>query len=71
MMRRRPSTTVVSFPSACMLSRVLAFAIAFSVTLRLRLASWDLNVAIASSRSRWVYQTSRIGILAKSRIAVR
>ena len=41
MIRRRPSTAVVSLLSACMLSRVRALASAFSVCLSAFLANWD------------------------------
>ena len=60
MIRRRPSTTVVSLPSACVLSRVWALASSVSAAL-----TWtcfalicDLNSPRASSMSRCAYQTS-------------
>ena len=71
MIRRRPSTVVVSLLSACMLSRVRAFASIFSVFFSAFLASWDGARRTASSMSRWAYQTPSSGMSANSRIAVR
>jgi hypothetical protein len=71
MMRRRPSLTVVSLASACMLSRVRAFAIWVLAWRTAFLGSSDLSRVRASSTSKWAYQTSGIGIAANSRIAVR
>src|SRR5207247_2970204 len=77
-MRRRPSFIVVSFPIACRLSRVCAFATNLSVALRSALSGFnrgevsvDLNCLTASSTSRCAYQTSRIGRVANDRMAVR
>jgi hypothetical protein len=44
MIRRWPSTTAVSFPIACRLSRVWAFASAFSVALSLALCLFNFRV---------------------------
>ena len=71
MIRRRPSTTVVSLPSTFMLSRVWALASSFSASLNLFAFIWDLNLPMACSMSRCAYQTSRNGCPAKPRIAVR
>ena len=71
MIRRCPSTTVVSLSSACVLSRVWALASSFSPTLNLFALTWDLNSAMAGSMSRCAYQTSRKACAANSRIAVR
>ena len=78
MIRRLPSVTVVSFPTACRLSRVCALASSFWVALRSAFCSFDLRgvsvarySATASSMLRWAYQTSRIGWVAKPAIAVR
>src|SRR5271157_6230925 len=71
MIRRRPSTTVVSLPSAFMLSRVWALASSFSVSLNLFAFIWDRNWPMACSISRCAYHTSRNGCSAKLRIAVR
>ena len=43
MIRRLPSTTFVSFPIACRLSRVWAFASAFSAALSLALRLFNLR----------------------------
>jgi hypothetical protein len=43
MIRRLPSTTFVSFPIACRLSRVRAFASALSVALSLALRSFSFH----------------------------
>ena len=61
MIRRWPSTTVVSLPSACMLSRVRALATSFSARCSRPLASWPPNWLSASSTSRCAYQTASIG----------
>jgi hypothetical protein len=69
---------VVSFPIACRLSRVCAFASSLSVAFRSALSFFnfravkvDLNSATASSMSRCAYQTSKIVWPANVRIAVR
>ena len=71
MIRRCPSTTVVSLPSAFMLSLVWALASSFSASLNLFALTWDLNSAMAGSMSRCAYQTSRKVCSANPRIAVR
>ena len=71
MIRRCPSTVVVSLPSACMLSRVCALASSAWVALNLLALTCDLNSSRAGSMARCAYQTSRSGCPAKSRIAVR
>ena len=71
MIRRCPSTTVVSLPSAFVLSAVWALASIFSNSLNLFALTWDLNSARAGSMSRCAYQTSRKGCSANPRIAVR
>ena len=78
LMIRRAPFTVVSFPIACRLSRVWAFATQRWVALRLALSflrfralSVDLNSVTASSTSRCAYQTARIVWVAKARIALR
>ena len=71
MIRRRPSTRVVSLPSAFVLSRVWALASSFSAALNLFAFIWDRNLPMACSMSRCAYQTSRNGCPAKPRIAVR
>ena len=69
--RRRPSTTTVSFASAFVLSRVRALASRSSVFLYRPALSCDLNCRIDSSMSRCAYQTLSKGMSATSRIAVR
>ena len=71
MIRRRPSATVVSLPSAWVLSRVWALASKPSAALNLSALTWAWSSPMACSMSRWAYQTSRSGCLAKARIAVR
>ena len=71
MICRRPSTTVVSLPSALVLSLVWALASIASAALNLLALSWDLNAPKAGSMSRCAYQTSRNGCPANPRIAVR
>ena len=71
MIRRCPSTTVVSLSSAFVLSAVWALASIVSASLNLFALTWDLNSAMAGSMSRCAYQTSRKGCSANSRIAVR
>ena len=71
MIRRRPSTTVVSLAAAFMLSLVWALASSFSASLYLFALTWDLNSAMVGSMSRCAYQTSRKVWFANSRIAVR
>ena len=71
MIRRCPSTTVVSLPSAFMLSLVWALASSFSAGLNLFALIWDRNWPMACSMSRCAYQTSRKGCSANARIAVR
>ena len=71
MIRRCPSTTVVSLSSAFVLSLVWALASSFSATLNLFALTWDLNSARTGSMSRCAYQTSMNGCSANSRIAVR
>ena len=58
-------------PSAWVLSRVWALASKPSAALNLFALTWDLNSPMACSMSRWAYQTSISGCLAKARIAVR
>ena len=71
MMRRFPSTSVVSFEKACMLSCVRALARLASVLLRVIgftcLPSW----ATAWSMSSFAYQTSRFVWEAKVVMALR
>ena len=50
--RRRPSTRVVSLPSAWALSRVWAMASSFSPAFSLFALTWDLNSPMARSMSR-------------------
>ena len=71
MIRGRPSTRWVSLATSCMLSRVRALAMPLSTILRCRFSSCELNSARSWSRSACAYQTSRLVILAKSRIACR
>ena len=71
MIRRRPSTTVVSLATAFMLSAVWALASSFSPVLNLFALTWDRNSATTGSISRCAYQTSRKACSANSRIAVR
>ena len=71
MIRRRPSTRVVSLPSAFVLSWVWALASSFSAALNLFAFIWDRNLPMACSMSRCAYQTSRNGCPAKPLIAVR
>ena len=70
MIPRRPSLTVVSFASACVLSRVRAFAIWVLVWRTAFFGMSDLSWARASSTSKRAYHTFRIGMAANSRIAV-
>ena len=71
MIRRCPSTTVVSLPSALVLSLVCALASSFSASLNLLALTWDLNSARIGSMSRCAYHTSRKVCSANPRIAVR
>ena len=71
MIRRCPSTTVVSLATAFVLSAVWALASSDSASLTLFALTWDLNSATAGSMSRCAYQTSMNGCAANSRIAVR
>ena len=71
MIARRPPLTVVSFASACVLSRVRALATWASAWRAAFFGMSDLSRARASSTSKRAYQTSRIGMAANSRIAVR
>ena len=71
MIRRCPSTTVVSLATAFMLSAVWALASSCSASLNLFALTWDLNSAMAGSMSRCAYHTSRNGCAANPRIAVR
>ena len=71
MICRRPSTTLVSLPSACMLSRVCALASIASPALSRFALICDRNWPMACSMSRWAYQTFNKGCCAKPRIAVR
>ena len=71
MIRRCPSTTVVSLASAFVLSAVWALASSFSASLNLFALTWDLNSAMTGSMSRCAYQTSSKVCSANSRIAVR
>ena len=71
MIRRCPSATVVSLPSAFVLSAVCALASSFSASLNLFALIWDRNSPMACSMSRCAYHTSRSGCSAKPRIAVR
>ena len=70
-MRGRPSTIRVSFPSSCMLSLVRALARPLSRTFFCRSRSWVLNCARSWSMSACAYQTSRLVIPAKLRMACR
>ena len=71
MIRGRPSTTRVSLATSCMLSLVRALAMPLSTILRCRAFSCDSNSARSWSTSACAYQTSRLVIPAKSRIACR
>jgi hypothetical protein len=71
MIRGRPSTTWVSLASSCMLSRVRALAKPLSTCLRCLLAIWDPNCSRIWFRSACAYQTWRLVIAAKLRIALR
>ena len=71
MIRGWPSTTRVSLATACMLSLVRALATPASNALRWRAFICELSSARASSTSTRAYQTSRLSIPAKSRIACR
>ena len=71
MIRRCPSTTVVSLPTAFMVSLVCALASSFWASLNLFALTWDLSSAMTGSMSTCVYQTSRKVCPAKARIAVR
>ena len=69
--RRRPSTRVVSLPSACVLSWVWALASIASTAWYRSALTWDRNVPIVSSMSRCAYHTVSSGCSANPRIAVR
>jgi len=56
MIRRRPSVTVVSLPSACMLSRVCALASSSSAALNRLAFICDRNSPMACSMSRCAYR---------------
>ena len=71
MMRGRPSTIRVSLASSCMLSLVRALARPLSMNLRCRARSWESNCARSSVTSARAYQTSRLVMLANSRMACR
>ena len=71
MIRRCPSTRVVSLPSAFMLSAVWALASSFSASLNPFAFIWDLNSRRTGSMSTCAYQTSRKVCFANPRIAVR
>ena len=71
MIWRWPSLTVVSFASACVLSRVRALAIWVLAWRTAFLGMSDLSRARASSTSKRAYQTPRTGMAANSLIAVR
>ena len=71
MIRRCPSTMVVSLPSAFVLSLVWALASSFWASLNLFAFIWDLNWARTGSMSTCAYQTSRKVCSANPRIAVR
>ena len=71
MIRGRPLTTWHSLATSCMLSLVRALAMPLSTILRCRFSSCELNSARSWSRSACAYQTSRLVIAAKSRIARR
>nr|BFE73105.1 hypothetical protein GCM10020092_064060 [Actinoplanes digitatis] len=71
MMRRRPSTTVESFPRACRLSRVLALRSASSVRRTWVGGRIERHFSSTVCTSSWAYQTSRLVRAANSRIAVR
>ncbi len=60
MIFRRPSTTVVSFLSTCMLSRLCALAKALRVRLRASVLTSGPTFSSTSSMSRRAYQTSSI-----------
>jgi hypothetical protein len=66
---RWPSTTLVSLATAWVLSRVLTLAAIDSDSLIMLFFSRSLKRAMASSTSRWEYQTSSVGEAANSRIA--
>ncbi len=67
----RPSTRWVSLATSCMLSWVRALARSFFTTLRWCFFIWDSNSARSWSTSACPYQTSRLVIPAKFRIACR
>ena len=71
MIRRCPSTMVVSLPSAFVLSLVWALASSFSAALNPFAFIWDLNWARTGSISRCAYHTSRKACSANPAIAVR
>ena len=71
MIRRCPSTSVVSLASAEVLSLVWALPSIFSNALSLLALISDVNWLRAGSTSRCAYHTSRKVCPANSRIAVR
>ncbi len=71
MIRRCPSSRVVSLRCARVLSLVCALASSAWVFLNLFAFIWDLNPLMACSMSRWAYHTPRSGWSANARIAVR
>ena len=71
MIRGLPSTMRVSLATSCMLSLVRALARPLSTSLRCRSFSWDSNCTRIWSRSACAYQTSRLVMPAKLRIACR
>lgn len=70
-MRRLPSTTVVSLLNACTVSRVRAVVSAWNILSRALLPSDSGMSPRSCSVSAWVYQTSRLPVPAKPRIASR
>jgi hypothetical protein len=70
-MVRFPSTTVVSFASAWVLSRVCAFAISALVVRTAFFGVADAKRSSESSTSMCAYQTCRTGIRANARMASR
>ena len=71
MIRRCPSTTVVSLPTAFMVSLVCALPSIFWASLYRFAFIWDWNSARADWMSTWVYHTSMKVWSANPRIAVR
>ena len=69
--RGSPSTSVVSLPKAWMLSRWTALSSSRSSRLRILRLTRALSSGWSRSSSKVVYQTSRFGIEANSRIRER